>query len=311
MDISIIICCYNSEYRIKSTLEHLACQNIGFLGCELILVDNNCQDNTVKIALSVWEDCNNPFTLRIEEQKEPGLSHARRKGIYTAKGEIIIFCDDDNWLEKDYIKNAFEIMKSNSKIGVLSGQSRAVSDIEIPTWFYSHYSYYACGVLAMQSGDVTSRMWVWGAGMVLRRELIMKIYSLFSHKLTGRKGQDLSSGEDVEICLWHILSGYKLWYASELSIKHYMSNFRLDSKMAVKQFKEQLQSSKLLNSLNHMTIEYFLWSSSMYKYLFSMLIQLIKLNIFNFLIKFYYLIIFIGILPNQTFIRARKIQQIK
>jgi hypothetical protein len=139
----------------------------------------------------------------------------------------------------------------------------------------------------------------------------MKIYSLFSHKLTGRKGQDLSSGEDVEICLWHILSGYKLWYASELSIKHYMSNFRLDSKMAVKQFKEQLQSSKLLNSLNHMTIEYFLWSSSMYKYLFSMLIQLIKLNIFNFLIKFYYLIIFIGILPNQTFIRARKIQQIK
>lgn len=310
MDISIIICCYNSESRIKSTLEHLACQNLGDLGCELILIDNNCQDNTVKSALSVWKDCGNPFSLRIEEQKEPGLSHARKKGVFVAKGEIIVFCDDDNWLDNEYIRNAFEIMRKNLEIGVLSGQSRAVSDIEIPTWFYTYYEYYACGVLSMQSGDVTSRKWVWGAGMVLRRELILKMYSIFTHKLTGRKGDGLSSGEDVEICLWHILSGYKLWYSAELSLKHYISNSRLDPKMALKQFSEQEQSSKILHEFNQLASEYIIWSSSKYNYLRSIVNQFKKLSFIDFLNKFYYILVFIGIWPNKIFYSARKIKDI-
>jgi len=113
LGVSVIICCYNSEHRIKSTLDHLACQNLGDLKCELILVDNNCKDNTVKKVLSVWKDSGNPFTLCVEIENIPSLSNARKKGNFIAKGEIIVFCDDDNWLEEKYLFNGFQIMRSN------------------------------------------------------------------------------------------------------------------------------------------------------------------------------------------------------
>lgn len=151
-DVSIVICCYNSSTRIKTTLQYLSKQNFDSIKCEIILVDNNCNDNTVQIAKSTWIDCKSPFPLRIEAEKQPGLSHARKKGVFAASGEIIIFCDDDNWLDEDYLRIAHETMTSNNAIGVLAGQSRAVSDVEIPTWFYSYYGNYACGVLGLNSG---------------------------------------------------------------------------------------------------------------------------------------------------------------
>ena len=176
LDISIIICCYNSEHRIKSTLEHLACQNLGDLLCELILVDNNCKDNTVKTAFSVWKDCGNPFTLRVEEENIPGLSNARKKGIFSAKGDIIVFCDDDNWLEEKYVFYGYHIMLSNPEIGVLGGRGLPVFETDEPAWFSSYQSSYAVGYQSINSGDISNRGYVWGAGCFVRRKIMIDLY---------------------------------------------------------------------------------------------------------------------------------------
>jgi glycosyltransferase involved in cell wall biosynthesis len=98
INVSIIICCYNSESRISSTLEHIAKQKIENLQLEVILVDNNSNDNTAKVAIEVWSKLGNPFSLSILKEPTPGLSYARKKGVSSANGEIIIFCDDDKIL---------------------------------------------------------------------------------------------------------------------------------------------------------------------------------------------------------------------
>jgi len=281
IDISIIICCYNSENRIVPTLEHLAKQNLVNISCEVILVDNNCNDSTVEIANKTWNSIGNPFELKVIEEKQPGLSFARKCGVLAAQGEIIVFCDDDNWLDKEYIKTAFEIMQNDASIGVLAGQSRAVSDIEIPTWFYTYYGWYACGVLAMESGDVTTRKWVWGAGMVLRRDVMLKMYMTFSHLTTGRKGMDLSSGEDVEICLWHIISDFKLWYSAELLLGHYMQNSRFNPELAVKQFAAQNKSAFALRKLDLLASEYLIWSISKSAYILIAILYFLALYVIN------------------------------
>ncbi|HLO82346.1 MAG TPA: glycosyltransferase family A protein, partial [Chitinophagaceae bacterium] len=169
--ISVIICCYNSGNKLISTLNHLSRQELpADLPWEIILVDNCCTDDTVSIAKQTWESIlsSNKPSLIITEEKKAGLSHARKAGIYKAKHEIICFCDDDNWLQKDYLQIAYDTMNSDQEIGVLGGQGIAISDLPIPEWFYPIQENYACGPLGKQSGDISNKTWIWGAGMVLR-----------------------------------------------------------------------------------------------------------------------------------------------
>jgi glycosyltransferase involved in cell wall biosynthesis len=228
MNISIIICCYNSANRIEKTLEHIAVQELNDLICEVLIVDNNCTDATVAIAQKKWKDCGNPFDLRIINEKEAGLSHARRAGVMAAKGEIVVFCDDDNWLHSNYCQIAYEIMRNDNTIGVLGGRSSAVADAEFPFWFSTYQVNYAVGVQSLRSGFVDSRGYLWGAGMVLRRQELTKLYECgFKSLLSDRKGENLSSGGDSEICKWFLLIGKRLYYSEELIFKHYIPIDRL------------------------------------------------------------------------------------
>lgn len=246
MDISVIVCCYNSATRLPKTLEYLAKQQVEELKLEIVLVDNNSTDETSKIAEELWSSFNNPFPFKIINEPNPGLSNARKAGVYAANGEIIIFCDDDNWLKEDYVKIAHRTMVENEEIGVLGCQSIATADIEIPNWFYTHYGAYACGVLALDSGDVTHRLWVWGAGMVMRRNLLILLYNKYKHRTLGRTKENYSSGEDVEICYWHIIEGYRLWYEEKLILWHFMPKERLNKVEAKKQFDGQVNSAQLI-----------------------------------------------------------------
>jgi glycosyltransferase involved in cell wall biosynthesis len=291
MHITVVVCCYNSANRIELVLKHLSKQKIENLNCEIILVDNNCSDNTVEVALAEWTLLGSPFPLIIVKEIIPGLSNARKKGIFSANGEIIVFCDDDNWLNQDYFQIAYDIMSANLSIGVLAGESRATANIEIPTWFYSYYSNFACGVLDINSGDVSSRLWVWGAGMVLRKSVLINLYARFKHYSNGRTEESLESGEDVEICYWHILADKLLWYDDRLKLKHYMPNKRLDIEIAKKQFDAQLQSAKKLEKITKLVSNYYNFKSG------NMTIKIIIMNLFKlklrlFLNDFYYIISF-------------------
>lgn len=283
IDISVIICCYNSENRIVATLEHLSKQSLRILQCEIILVDNNCTDSTTDLAKQAWESFGNPFQLKIIKESKPGLSYARMCGVFAAKGEIIVFCDDDNWLNENYLSIAFETMKINSRIGVLAGQSNAISDTVIPNWFYTYYGAYACGVLGLNSGNVTNRLWVWGAGMVLRTKIIIDLYSKFNHLSSDRKGSSLDSGGDVEICLWHVISGYQLWYEENLYLDHYMPSDRLCKNYADNLFKAQLQSSLKIESLSFYASEYLYFKEiSIYKVVVKYLVKFNLIDLVSF-----------------------------
>ena len=227
--ISVVICCYNSSARLPRTLEHLARQALpGKLPLEVIVVDNNSTDGTREVALWEWKKLQNPFPLMVVEQPVQGLTHAREKGIGAASYDIILLCDDDNWLCPDYAEKVFRIMSSDPRVGVLGGRGEAVTDGVFPSWFSSFQSAYAVGAQNLESGDVSKRGYLWGAGMALRKSVVQRFWQLgFSSLLTDRKGNELSSGGDSELCKWFLLAGYKLWYEESLVFQHYIPSERL------------------------------------------------------------------------------------
>ena len=227
--ISIILCCHNSATRLPATLKHLAAQQLADdTSCELILVNNVSSDDTVTVAQKKWAQYpSSIINFKIVNEDTPGLSFAREKGIQSATHEIIVFCDDDNWLSPDYVMTAYKFMQDHPKVAALGGQSQANANVPLPTWFDNVKNHYAVGKQAPASGDVTQRTFLWGSGIVIRKSLYLKAFHNFPSLLTGRKGNELSSGEDSEMCLRFILMGYHLYYLEQLQFTHFMETSRL------------------------------------------------------------------------------------
>jgi glycosyltransferase involved in cell wall biosynthesis len=224
---SVVVCCHNSAERLVPTLQHLASQKTHH-PWELIVVDNGSIDDTSEVAKRTWHECGVEVPLRVLDEPRLGSAFARERGVSESRYKYIVFCDDDNWLAPDYLQVAVEIMEGDTRIGALGGQNEPVSDIAIPLWFWSHARGYAVGVQAMESGDITSRGLVWGAGMVLRATVYRKMVTEQIANLTvGKQGEKLTTGEDAEICKWFILAGYRLWYDERLKLAHYIRAERL------------------------------------------------------------------------------------
>jgi glycosyltransferase involved in cell wall biosynthesis len=247
--ISVIICCYNSALLLPETIKHLALQKVtDNIPWEVIVVNNNSTDNTEEVAKVEWKRYNLKIPLRVIHESTPGLSNARKAGIFAAVYEYSIFCDDDNWLDPNYIQIAYKIMGDNTEIGMLGGQSTAVCQIEAPNWFEEKKDIYAVGKQGDKTGDITLRGYLWGAGLVLRTNVLVAIYNLnLKSLLSDRKGNDLTSGGDSELSSWFIMAGYKLWYSDLLKFQHYILTQRLNEEYYTKLLKAFEQPGIILS----------------------------------------------------------------
>ncbi len=225
--VSVIICCHNSSKRIGNTLMHLAEQIVHQVYCyEIILVDNNCVDDTIVTALKCWNSYGNPFPLHVIKQPKPGLTFARQQGIDTANFEYVILCDDDNWLCKDYLERTINLFEILPDVTIIGGIGEAVFESNPPEWFHQLKGFgYAVGDEGRSSGYTDS---VYGAGMAIRKSIFNKLIKVdTTFILSDRKGTALSSGGDVEICLIFNRAGYKIYMENNLCFKHFITTERL------------------------------------------------------------------------------------
>ncbi|WP_199120907.1 glycosyltransferase family A protein [Pedobacter sp. ASV28] len=254
--VSIIVCCYNSASRLPETIKHIALQEIPKdIPWELIVVNNNSTDNTTTVALAEIQKYESLISRsKIVDEPQPGLSHARHKGVDKANYEYVIFCDDDNWLEKKYVFTAYEILLNNPKIAACGGESDAVSDVSFPDWWEDYKGGYAVGKQAEETGDVTWRKYLWGAGLSFKKETYLEVSNKFPSLLSDRNGLELTSGGDSELCMRLILKGYRLFYSSQLNFKHFISEDRLTLSYREKLYHSFKESGKI-NRIYSLKIE--------------------------------------------------------
>jgi len=226
--VSIVICCYNSGKRLIPTLKHLAKQQrLNGVDYEIILVENNCTDDTVSIASQTWTDLGIPFSLVVVSQPVPGLRYAKDKGVGVAKFNYIVMCDDDNWLCDTFIYNIYQFFESMPNVAAIGGVGEAVFETEPPGWFTIVEGFgYAVGDQGRKTGFVEA---VYGAGMAIRKDVYLAVND-GNHNpvLTGRTAMNLSSGEDVEMCLLLRKAGYHIFFDKSISFKHFITKHRLN-----------------------------------------------------------------------------------
>lgn len=197
--ISVILCCYNSSNKLEPTLQALALQQLPMdLPCEIVLVDNASTDDTTARSIRIWQTLGSPYPLVTVSETQPGLTYARKKGLHTATFPIVVFCDDDNRLAANYLHTAWQIMQENPEIGILGGYATPVSDQPLPEWFTTYQAYYALGVQALNSGEVSADKIIWGAGIMLRKSMYSYLESIsFVGIMQDQTGKKLWSGGDA------------------------------------------------------------------------------------------------------------------
>ena len=119
--ISVVICSYNSEHRIKRVLDCLSAQqNCDEIAWEVIMVDNASTDNVIEVAEKSWNHPKVP--LHIFHEQRQGQSYATRTGIEKAAYHIIVMIDDDNYVSPNYIYRANKIMEEHPEVGIAGGK---------------------------------------------------------------------------------------------------------------------------------------------------------------------------------------------
>ena len=101
--LTAIICTYNREKYIGPLLEALAANDLPKSEYEILLVDNNCADNTRGVCETFHRE-HPDVQFRYTVEPEQGLSAARNRGIREAKGDCIVYVDDDAYVEPSYLR---------------------------------------------------------------------------------------------------------------------------------------------------------------------------------------------------------------
>jgi glycosyltransferase involved in cell wall biosynthesis len=227
VDYSIIICTYNPDKLVfERCLNAVQKLKLDDLQVEVILVDNNSN-----IALSE-QDYIKAFLKNANSNliavKEQGLSFARRGGIIASKGKQLIFFDDDNEPNEDYLRALRDLNIKYPHVGawgpgtvnvdfisgidpkLLNEAKQAFQDRHEKQVVYSNQpSWQVC--------------YPFGTGLSLRRDYCLGYLNEVDagrFTLSGRKENELTSGEDTQMIFFAISKGAAAGVAPSLSVKH-------------------------------------------------------------------------------------------
>ena len=127
LKISIIICTYNRARYLFDTLRHIAENDFPTRHYEIVLIDNNSTDHTIATCQR-FEKAFPEICFRYFLEQSQGLSFARNRGMKEARGELLVFLDDDAFVHKDYLKNLEHQFTAHPDHSIIRKRTRTLMD---------------------------------------------------------------------------------------------------------------------------------------------------------------------------------------
>lgn len=229
--VSIIICCFNSAHRLPETIAHIGKLNRREnISVQVLVVDNSSTDNTSAVAdteLGKFSDTH--LSFKIIQEPKAGLSFAREAGVDAATFEYLLFCDDDNWLDSEYISEMVRLFETRADVAAVGGTNKPYFESDPPDWFKYFPHSYAVGEQSKKEIELlTGEKYLVGAGMGFRKSAYKRVISKgYQFYLKDRTGSKLTGGGDVELSYLFRLAGFQIAASSKLILQHYMPANRL------------------------------------------------------------------------------------
>jgi glycosyltransferase involved in cell wall biosynthesis len=219
--ISVIISTYNRERFIVTSLSCLAAQTLSKDKYEVLVIDNNCTDNTASLVQNfLASNPQLPFRYLFEAQK--GVSFGRDRGIHESKGEILVYLDDDAEAQPDLLEQYLYFFEKHPEAAAAGGRILPkYSEDPEPKWMSKYLNGYIAKVdLGGPSRIFKGRMkYPIGCNMAYRKKYLLEIGG-FNTLLTFR-------GDDKYIYLAVKEINPNIYYVHEALVYHNIPGRRL------------------------------------------------------------------------------------
>jgi len=282
MKLTISICTRNREDDLKKCINSLINQNIvdSSLIEILIVDDGDLSDN----FLNLFKKLLNKFEFNYHKKLQAGLYQSRLKSIALAKGEILLFLDDDVVLKENYIQILLDTYKKNENIVGLGGVDIMLQKYSLFRNIYTTLFLYNSqnkGKLSLTGLNSSMNTWLLeknifkteylnGCNMSFKKEAIKNLPNIdfFSN---------YSLGEDLFISLFANTSG-NLLINPKLRVEHFQTLISRDKMENVAKMKI-INHYKMLPYLKTKNIKYFLiyWT-----YIGMILASFLKIDLLEF-----------------------------
>lgn len=205
--VSVVITNYNGKKYLKNCLDSLLGQT--YKNIEIIMADDGSTDGSVEFVRE-----NYPSVILAVNEKNSGLSVTSNNGAKKAKGDYLLFYNNDTISFPNFIEEMVRVADSSSEIGVVCPvqlpyrpeDDAKMNDMQKEIGVGSDIYGYIC-----LAGD---------AGHIFYPDAAIFIRSNLFQKIGGFDPDFFLYGEDMDIC-WRVhLLGYKIAPALEAKFRH-------------------------------------------------------------------------------------------
>ncbi len=221
--ISFIIPTYRNKHSLEKCLISIqdAVLEIKVQEYEILLIDNNTGEDRIE-ADRFRQD----LYLKIHPNPVSGAHASRRLGVQVAMGKTLIFVDDDNYLQPDYLKYISVLAQEVKGDYFIGCANKSYLPIDWESLQLESQNF-ACGSLDGTQFKQNIPVY-WGAGVAMNKELAIKIY-MNPLIVDGRKYEKkiIFSGEDHEIALRAYFYKAFTSYFKGIGLYHHIKEERL------------------------------------------------------------------------------------
>lgn len=195
--ITVAMCTHNHADRLVRTLADLAALQQPASSWEFLVIDNASTDTTPAILAGTgWRTAG--MDVRIFREEKLGLSNARNRALQEARGEYILFMDDDETPDPGWLP-AYEAAMREHQPDALGGRIEVLFEGgDRPRWLQDELLGFLGKLDHGEARWLTERNTpIFGGNFAFRRAVFERIGN-FDTGL-GRQGAVNTGGEDTEI----------------------------------------------------------------------------------------------------------------
>jgi glycosyltransferase involved in cell wall biosynthesis len=156
---------------------------------EVIVVDNHSVDNTKSVVDTLSHKFSNILYV---QEPTVGLSHARNSGWKNAKGDYVIYLDDDGKASEHWLSAAIDII-THVGPGVFGGPYFATYNSPKPDWFRDSYESFTAG----GQERVLDEGFLSGGNIAFRRSILASMGGFDSN--FGMRGNQRGYAEETAL----------------------------------------------------------------------------------------------------------------